>query len=176
MLGASSLENNSIQFKRENSNEILIKFDCQETCLANKMIVSRSDGRKYFSAIFTKLLNEKAANKGILCMFSCKYNWFKNENGRKINTSHWRGCYNCVDKNCKLIYIGIIVRPCLNEMEVLIKFNGCSNHEKSIFISKIRCVGIEREKLAIKLVANGISNTRNEIIIDTGNFLKAFQI
>ena len=80
-----------------------------------------------------------------------------------------------MDKNCKINYIGTIVRPYKNEMEVLLKFNGCLNHEKSIFISKIRCVGIEREKLAIKLVANGISNTRNEIIIDTGNFLNHFK-
>ena len=59
MLGASSLENNSIQFKRENSNEILIKFDCQETCLANKMIVSRSTGGNIFPQFLLNYLTRK---------------------------------------------------------------------------------------------------------------------
>ena len=92
--------------------------------------------------------------------------------GRKKKTSLWRGVYNCIDKNCNMIYVGTIESPYSYEMEVFLKFNGLANHEKAFFISKRRCAGIEREKLAIKLVANGISNTRNEIIINRSNFEK----
>ena len=164
-------EKNRFQMENENFNEILIKFDIHETIEANKLIATRSDGRRYFLATFTNLLNKKVENQGILCKFTCKFNWFKNEMGRKTNTAHWRGVYTCSDKNCNMIYTGTIESLFSNKIEIILRYSGLANHKKSIYISKSRCVGIEREKLAIKLVADGISNTRNEII-NNSNFEK----
>ena len=165
-----------IRIENENTNEIIIKFDIHETINANKLVAARSDGRKYFLASFTKLLNTKVEDRGIFCKLICKYNWFKNEMGRKTNSSYWRGVYICLDKNCKMIFTGTTESQYSNEMEIILKYSGLSNHEKSIFTSKTRCVGMQRENLAIRLTANGISNTRNEIIINNSNFINIFNI
>ena len=152
----------------ENSNVKLILFTEFETSLAKKMIAVRKGGRKYFLASFTSMLNSKMKILGITCCLRSKFNWFKKDDGRKKNIWFWRGCYNCVDKNCKITYTGTIRSPILNEFELSLEWNGFALHSLMNSVSvKPRCTGEARNKLALRLIANGISNTRNEIILNS---------
>ena len=133
------------------------------------MIAIRLNHRKYFTASFTKLLNSKLKIQGVLCLLYCNFNWFRNENSRKKNSVYWRGGFTCVDKTCDIVFIGIIDKPFENNMEITLNWNGSPNHQDRIHrIAKHRCTGLERKNLALKLVANGISNTRNDMIATKG--------
>ena len=161
-------DNSDINSKIEkNPNVKLILFTEFETSLVKKMIAVRKGGRKYFLASFTSMLNSKINILGITCRLRSKFNWFKKDDGRKRNIWFWRGCYICVDKNCLINYTATIKNSILNEFELSLEWNGFALHSMmNSVIAKPRCTGDSRKALALRIIANGISNTRNEIILN----------
>lgn len=74
--------------------------------------------------------------------------------------------YNSIlGKVCSKIYnVHIANLNYDGETDCVISWNGCQDHEISISQTIPRITGNDRRLLSLKLISDGISNTRNDII------------
>ncbi|CAF1040289.1 unnamed protein product [Brachionus calyciflorus] len=115
--------------------------------------------RKRLLVDFHDNLSYKLPNTyNIKCWLVNTYNWFNNK-------LFWTAKYKCKHDECNGIFTCFIKKePNVNEdVLVFVQFNGDCIHEK---IGKIpRCSGVKRDNLAIKLIADGISNVLDENVV-----------
>jgi hypothetical protein len=148
----------------QNQCQIKINFNSIECeTITNSISESGYQGRKHLLTEFSNILNEKIQKFGIYCTLRSLSNWFKVENSRKKKCSDWSGLYQCINAGCKIKYTAKID---IFDRDIQLELNWPRD---SIYCEKIlpkteRCSGEKRKALALRLVSNGISNTRNDII------------
>ena len=125
--------------------------------------------RKQFKVQFHDVLSKKIQNSGINCWLvnTNSNNYFRCESSQRSHCSpFWHAKYNCLNKNCKIVfYANIFDLPenINDDIKVFIDFENVADHPKCI--KKIRCTGNDRDKQKMKLLSIGTSNTLNENII-----------
>jgi hypothetical protein len=133
------------------------------TDIETRDFIHGSDVRKYFSSAFTRLLTKKLHDTGINCNLSRKYNWFKKETSRKKFAPFWYGKYGCDFANCKRIFTALIDEPYTDQFQVSLYFSPLQSAH-NLVTKTIRCSGKNRTDLANKILANGVSNARCDLI------------
>ena len=143
----------------QNNKEVKIYFNGFEADEIKKLISGR---RKKLKAKFAQILTLKLKVKGIKCCLKGKHNWFS----IKSKSPYWRGVYECVHKDCHIIYECFMTEPFSdgNGITVQVKFDRCCSH--SDVPPKIQCSGEARNATAMAVVSKGVSATQAE------NFLK----
>ena len=148
----------------ENNLTLKINHNC------SSMISSKGkNGRKLFLSEFTHFLNKKLFENGVNCKLVMKYNWFKSEISRKKNCYFWSGMYICKIGDCKIQYHAYIemFTDFKSPFDITIKWNGNPDHQiTSLKPLQPRISGLDRKSLGLELLANGITNTRNKIILE----------
>ncbi len=111
------------------------------------------------------------SENGIKCKLLMKYNWFKSDISRKRNCHFWSALLSCKIANCKIKYHAFIesFTDFKTPFNISIKWIGEPNHAIENLKLKTfqpRITGNERKLLGSELLANGITNTRNKIILE----------
>ena len=153
----------NVSNKEADFNKKLV-FNKEETELIKKHVSNKgANGRKYFLKQFDKILNAKI-KKYVPCKLKCNSNWFKKISGRKKTLPCWRGKYSCLFERCTVLFnaLSYMNLQACESYEVVISWNTKPTHLE--IIEKQRCDGDLRKTLRVELMANGIENTRNDII------------
>lgn len=149
-------------------SNVKIIFNKVETQLIKKFVSNGgSKGRRYFLKGFEDILNSKI-KKFVPCFMKSMSNWFKDPNSRKSKLPFWKGKYKCCIEDCDVIFhvFSFSHLQICQDFELEISWNGEPKHK--IKFEKLRCAGEQRKTLGVELTANGIENTRNEIILNKG--------
>ena len=148
----------------EITSTTLVSFTTEET----KAFIKGSNTRKYFSTGFTDLMTSRLNLLGMSCSLKMIYNWFRKEDGRKVNLPFWTGKYECAHFDCTRKFECRIDRPSINMFDVSVFVTGPDiNHGVTTKKQAVR--GECRKKLAFRIAADGIANTRSELILDKSN-------
>ena len=160
-------EDSEMEVCSDSSNERFeFIFNKEETTILKKFISSSgANGRKYFLRAFDQFLTDKTENV-VPCFLKSKSNWFKNVSGRKNNLPYWRGKFHCTFQGCDTIFDACSFSDLTNSEFFKIKliWSGKSQHIKQD--PKRRITGDFRKKMSLEIMANGIENTRNNMIIN----------
>ena len=105
---------------------------------------------------------------GISCSLKRIYNWFRKEDGRKVNLPFWTGKYECAYFDCTRKFDCRIDKPSIKMFDVSISVTG-TNINHGLTIKKQVLRGESRKQLAYRIAANGIANTRSELFIEKSN-------
>lgn len=143
-----------------------------------------SDG-KFMKQKFAEIFSYKLQDEmGLFCCLRFRYNYFPSLKG-KNSKSLWYAELEClgndVDCNSKLT---VNAYDMITYVELNIRvFKELIEKHKEKIMKKISVTGPERETQAIKLVANGITNTKAENILFNskssdarGSFIKNFKL
>ena len=142
----------------------VVSFTTEET----KTFIKGADTRKYFSSGFTDLLTSRLNLLGISCSLKRIYNWFRKEDGRKVNLPFWTGKYECAYFDCTRKFDCRIDKPSIKMFDVSISVTG-TNINHGLTIKKQVLRGESRKQLAYRIAANGIANTRSELFLEKSN-------
>ena len=116
--------------------------------------------RKKFKTSFDEFISTELQKIGVKCWLRHVFNWF-HKNPKNLL---WRGKYKCIDKRCPRVYSCKIEKNKHKGVVLIISWNTCCiDHLKLKKVS--RCVGKEREHLALELIADGNANVRNNNVI-----------
>ena len=99
--------------------------------------------------------------QGFLCSTTCIFNWINDPSSFNI----WNGQYKCKFKNCPVKIKTTAKQHSSTEIRLLISQQGIPNHNYKIEIKK-QIRGEERERLSLRVQAEGISNVRNNMICE----------
>ena len=146
----------------EITSTTLVSFTTEET----KAFIKGSNTRKYFSTGFTDLMTSRLNLLGMSCSLKMIYNWFRKEDGRKLiyrsGLVNMNALISIVKFECR------IDRPSINMFDVSVFVTGPDiNHGVTTKKQAVR--GECRKKLAFRIAADGIANTRSELILDKSN-------
>ena len=161
--------------KIDGFKELLI-FDNEDIIFLKKIISDKgANGRKYFRKAFDNILTIKM-KKFVPCALNCVSNWFRKIDGRKSTLPYWRAKFNCLFEKCETTFNAFSLTniETSETFEVFIEWTGEVRHEVSF--EKKRCTGQQRNSLGIELKANGIENTRNQILIKSKQSLLNTQL
>ncbi|CAF0888839.1 unnamed protein product [Brachionus calyciflorus] len=139
-------------------NSISIRFDYLEF---KNFKISNSTRTKLL-VDFEESLNEKLQNSGFNCYFKCIYNWFKKKSS-KDNTPIWSGFYRCTEPTCSSYIKPFLRKHAEDNVYFDVFYSQNSGHE--LIIKQLKIKGNEREKLAFRLKAEGVSSFSDMDII-----------
>ena len=146
---------------------IKISFTQEET---NAFIRGAENGRRYFSSGFTELLTKRLNLLGTNCCLKRIYNWFSKKGGRKVNTPFWVGKYSCLHEKCSQVFECQIIEPYDLNFNVSVNATGKDIGHEIVSVTKaIR--GVKRREMANRIVANGLINTRSELILSESKYI-----
>lgn len=144
--------------KNNENNTSKIKLNLDEISLVNKMILIFRDGRRCFSADFTKLLSKKLQILGTKCWLKCNFNWFRKQNSRKTG-NFWNGKYQCIE--CNKVYSFSMNDESMEYLNIE-NFEHDNPHVDFVIEPNFRISGEKRKILALEIASKGISNFRAE--------------
>ena len=142
------------------SDEISIGLDKKEWFRYYEQFNVVYGKRTSLSPRFDDVLNRKLLDMAVFCFLVRVWNWFAV--GRKNSVVYWRGNYKC--SQCNNRFVGTIKEDPQksrsdNQCIMLFRYRGNLCTERTKLSSE------DKRKLAIRLDAEGISNTRDKNIL-----------
>ena len=141
-----------------NNKNINIKID---GLLWKKFLQTEITGtgckRKKFKTTFDDFISSELQKAGVLCWLRHEYNWFNKK-------EFWRGRFKCINKSCSIVYNCVIKKN--SNFGVLMNVNWKHCESDHLLLQKEkRCCGTKRNNLALKLMAHGNSNIRQDNLL-----------
>jgi hypothetical protein len=158
-----------VQEKPRNSSkecftEFTVKFDYDEWKKLEETFVSKSSRKRFVNA-FDRVINDKFQQSNPECKLKCHYNWLNSSN----YANYFNGVYYCIEKSCQKKYL-VQIKALNVGQEVVMKFvwNGelLEHKSRKLHSQSTRIIGKKRKEFGVELMAKGISNFRNELILE----------
>lgn len=122
--------------------------------------------RRKFNSLFVGFLNNKLKQDiNFNCELQTVSNWIKSPQSRKIESAFWTGTFKCSVKPCPKKFKSFILKENCAVINVL--FDNYSQHQR--IIPKVFIRARAREELKLKILADGVRNTHNNLIIEKSN-------